>query len=53
MAVRGQYWQRIVDRINLVEACHEAEVERRPPVFNRRLDPMEALSDVEFKSHFR
>jgi hypothetical protein len=26
---------------------------RNPPVVNRRLDPMTALSDAEFKSHFR
>lgn len=27
--------------------------QRQPPVFNRRVDPTEVLSDVEFKSHFR
>ncbi len=26
---------------------------RNPNVFNRRLDPLQALSDVEFKSHFK
>jgi hypothetical protein len=26
---------------------------RSPPVVNHRLDPMTALSDAEFKSHFR
>lgn len=26
---------------------------RNPPVIKRRLDPLTALSDIEFKSHFR
>ncbi len=44
---------RIAQQIRLIEAFAEAEVERRPPVINRRLDPMESLSDAEFKITFR
>jgi hypothetical protein len=28
-------------------------IPRNPNVFNRRMDPTLALSDMEFKSHFR
>ncbi len=47
------YLVEYAEQIDLIDAFDEEDDQRRPPVFNRRLDPMEALSDVEFKSHFR
>jgi hypothetical protein len=47
----------ILDLIGFEEEEEELNrpprIQRNPNVFNRRMDPTQALSDAEFKSHFR
>jgi hypothetical protein len=43
----------MLGHIEVEEHVYRPRRARNPPVINRRMNPTEALGDVEFKSHFR